>query len=86
MSLLSVLFTCSYIAIVEWNIVSFNDFSISNGVKQGGVITPKFFTVYVDYMFSQLQKLGLGCLPYWLTLDKRFGYADDIVLFGSLKL
>ena len=33
----------------------------SNGVKQGGVMSPLLFTVYIDELLIRLQKCGYGC-------------------------
>ena len=36
-------------------------FAISNGVKQGGVISPILFCVYMDGLLHKLQSTGVGC-------------------------
>ena len=56
-------------------------FSVANGVRQGGVLSPLLFTVYIDDLLSQLEDAGIGC--YWN--HHYFGdicYADDIVLLA----
>ena len=35
--------------------------SVSNGVKQGGVLSPVHFTVYMDELLVRLVKSGCGC-------------------------
>ena len=56
-------------------------FSVSNGVRQGGVLSPVLFTVYMDILLNMLKDCGVGC--YW---DGEFvgtlGYADDIILLA----
>ena len=37
------------------------DFSVSNGVEQGAVISPILFTAYMDKLFKQLKRNGIGC-------------------------
>ena len=63
-------------------------FPISNGVKQGGVISPLLFSLYVDELFLLLKKSGLGC-HVGSTYAGAFRYADDIALIvpslSSLK-
>ena len=35
-------------------------FSIRNGVKQGTVLSPILFTIYIDNQIIQLRKLNIG--------------------------
>jgi retron-type reverse transcriptase len=35
--------------------------TVSNGVKQGGVLSPILFTIYIDELLNELRKSGLGC-------------------------
>ena len=64
---------------VRWNNKQSDPFSVSNGVKQGSVIFPLLFSIYIDNLFSKLKQLGLGC-HVGLTYAGAFGYADDIAL------
>ena len=54
-------------------------FKIFNGVKQGSLISPLLFTLYIDSLFLVLKQLGLGC-HVGLTYASAFGYVDDIAL------
>ena len=54
-------------------------FLISNGVKQGGVISLVMFNLYLDNSLISLKQSGLGCHingTYMFAL----GYADSITL------
>ena len=60
-------------------------FQIAPGVRQGGVLSPDLYIIYVDDLISILQSSGVGC-----HVRKSFAaalfYADDIaVLAPSLK-
>ena len=44
-----------------WNSHVSDSFSISNGVKQGGVISPVMFNLYLDNLLISLKQSGLGC-------------------------
>ena len=45
---------------VKWDNEQSDYFKISNGVKQGGAISPLLFSCYIDNLFTQLQQSGLG--------------------------
>ena len=68
----------------KWGKKVSEPFSVSNGVKQGGVLSPVLFTVYMDELICQLRKTGLGC-----HIGKLFvgacGYADDLTLLAPTK-
>ena len=66
---------------VKWGSVQSSAFKCSNGIKQGGVLSPLLFNVYFDDLSKELNKLDVG--PQ--VGDKRcnhFMYADDIALFA----
>ena len=46
---------------MKWNSKNSTDFFVSNGVKQGAVISPILFTAYMDKLFKQLKRNGIGC-------------------------
>lgn len=56
-------------------------FTVQNGVKQGGVISPVLFCIYIDLLFENLKNSGIGCHmgPYFAGA---FAYADDIILLN----
>ena len=64
---------------VRWNNEHSDSFSVSNGVKQGSVISPLLFSIYIENLFSKLNHLGLGC-HVGLTYAGVFGYDDVIAL------
>jgi len=61
---------------VRWvGALSFS-YCITAGVRQGGILSPTLFAVYMDVLIVRLRKLGLGCRIF----DKYYGclmYADD---------
>ena len=58
----------------------FSDYFVAvNGVKQGGVLSPLLFCVYLDGLLSALSKSKVGCfIGDFFT--GALAYADDIVL------
>ena len=52
-----------------------------HGVRQGGVLSPILFTVYIDELLQHLQKLGVGC--HWEGMFVGgLCYADDLALIA----
>ena len=47
--------------IVQWKNSRSRQFSIKNGVRQGAVASPTFFSIYLDDLFVILNNSGLGC-------------------------
>ena len=66
---------------VRWNTNVSEIFSVSNGVKQGGVLSPLLFSLYLDDLISQLRDLGIGCHMNGLFTGA-FIYADDITILA----
>ena len=65
------------IAYTQWNSIKSNAIPMLNGVKQGGVLSPVLFCIYMDELLHRLEKSGAGCY-----IGKQFyggfGYADDL--------
>ena len=69
---------------VLWNGVSSGNFSVSNGVKQGAIVSPILFCVYLDTVLIELKKAGVGCfIGHWFVAA--LGYADDVVLLVPIR-
>lgn len=66
---------------VLWNGRHSDRFPILNGVKQGAVLSPLLFCVYIDELFSILRKKKDGC---WVKKEFHgiVGYADDLLLMA----
>ena len=66
---------------VGWAGAKSHAFSATNGVKQGGVLSPLLFTVYMDELLTRLQQSDVGC-----HIGHRFvgalAYADDLTLLA----
>ena len=46
---------------VQWCQTLTSSFKVCNGVKQGGVLSPILFAVYVDSLLGRLEQSGVGC-------------------------
>ena len=69
---------------VLWNDHISVGFNITNGVKQGGVLSPKLFTIYCNPLIDRINKLGKGCRIGGRSVAI-FVYADDIILLSPTR-
>ena len=69
---------------IKWQDCFSNTFRLMNGVKQGGILSPVLFTMYLDILLNQLQSSGLGCYIGHKFMGA-FAYADDIILLAPTK-
>ncbi len=60
---------------VRWGNEMSSQFDIGNGVKQGGVLSPHLFEVYIDGLSLGLRLVSHGHLLHWHTC-----FADDLNL------
>ena len=71
-----------------WNNNLSDVFYVSNGVKQGGILSPLLFCVYFDELLIRIRDSGLGCHVGHLSYAG-LGYADDVTTaapsLGSLQ-
>jgi len=53
---------------------------VSNGVRQGGVLSPYLFAVYLDDLSNELNNIKAGCYVGEVLLH-HFMFVDDICVF-----
>ena len=69
-------------AVVRWESSCSRCFPVTCGVRQGGVLSPFLFAIYVDDVIINLHNKRLGCTVggsyIWCLM-----YADDLVLLSA---
>ena len=78
---LSLVMYVTQYANVRWNGTFSSEFSLSNGVKQGAVLSAILYCVYVNGLFMQLRENQSGCRIGQDYLGI-LGYADDNFLLS----
>ncbi|XP_016534059.1 RNA-directed DNA polymerase from mobile element jockey-like [Poecilia formosa] len=66
---------------VRWGNCVSAPFKISNGIRQGSILSPLLFNVYMDDLSNWLQQCGTGCVVGG-TIINHLMYADDLVIFS----
>ena len=59
-------------------------FKISNGTRQGSMVSPALWSVYLDLLIKELRQLGVGCYVGGIFMGVVV-YADDILLMAPTR-
>ena len=71
-------------SVVKWNNNFSSPFCVPSGVRQGGVLSPYLFVVYMDDLFQILRNMKHGCHILDLFVACIM-YADDICLLAPCR-
>ena len=66
---------------VKWGRAISAYFTVSNGVRQGGILSPKLFSIYVDDLSNKLIDSEIGCHIDNQCMNHVM-YADDICIMA----
>ena len=66
---------------VKWSGAISDFFSLSAGVRQGGVLSPYLFGLFIDSVVDTVRSTGVGCYMSCICMSI-FLYADDILLIA----
>ena len=66
---------------VRWGSSVSGPFSVGNGVRQGGLLSPALFNLYMNDLSDQLNDCSTGCM-IGNTVINHLMYADDLAIFS----
>lgn len=66
---------------VRWGAVLSSTFTVSNGVKQGGILSPLLFNCYMDGLSALIRECNSGCYIVNVAMNHLL-YADDLCLIS----
>ena len=69
---------------VKWGDARSSQFTMSNGTRQGAVLSPLFWAIYADPLLRRLRGLGLGAHVAGLFMGA-VCYADDVLLIAPTR-
>ena len=72
---------CSQEFVVRWGQTFSSPFSATNGVRQGGILSPLLFNVYLDDLSLVLKSTNVGCFLNGVSFNHLL-YADDMTLIA----
>ena len=70
---------------IKWGNETSICFTITNGVRQGGILSPTLFSIYIDDLSFVLSESGIGCHIDDVCINHVF-YADDLCLKASCAI
>jgi len=65
---------------IKWGKHLSGPFHVFSGVRQGGILSPYLFAVYLDNLSNELNKIKAGCYIGEVLLNHLM-FADDISVF-----
>jgi len=65
---------------IKWGKHLSEPFHVSNGVRQGGILSPYWFAVYLDHSSNELNSIKAGCYIGEVLLYHLM-FSDDICVF-----
>ena len=69
---------------VKWGNARSTQFGMTTGTRQGSVLSPVLFLVYMDPLLQELRKLGVGCHVAGLYMGA-IGFCDDLLLVSPTR-
>ena len=82
----AIIFSCDFVLLVSkarmtvrWGACISDSFNVTNGVRQGGILSPQLFNIYIDGLSDILNKSSLGGSIGGKRINHML-YADDLCI------
>ena len=75
---------CNQFVNVQYGMAYSEDWRICNGVRQGGVLSGLFFSIYINALLEKIVDSRMGC-KLGIQMSNVIAYADDIVLLAPSR-
>ena len=66
---------------VKWGSATSRFYELKTGVRQGGVLSPYLFSIFIDDLVKHVDKANIGCKIRKIC-TAIFLYADDVILLA----
>ena len=73
-------------AVVRWNGVLSRPLSVPSGVRQGGILSPALFNIFINTIIIRLRIADIGCHVKGLFAGCFILYVDDVILLSPSVL
>ena len=69
---------------VRWGACISDSFNVTNGVRQGGILLPQLFNIYIDGLSDNLNKSSIGGSIGGKQINHML-YADDLCIVSVVS-
>lgn len=66
---------------MKWGSIVSRFIGLMSGIRQGGVLSPQFFAIYIDSVVKKVSESNIGCYMKYFCMSILL-YADDILLLA----
>ena len=69
---------------IRYNNITSYTFSLTQGVRQGLILSPYLYNIYTENLLSSIKQLNLGTILPGGINTSIIGYADDLILLSPV--